>query len=637
MALRYGLDVDDKGSAKLRRFGDEADRADRRMAGMIRSTQQGIGSFVKFGAKALAAYAAVRSVTRALGFLHSASTERRESSLLMTRALGHESQALRDQARALAETTSFSAIETQRMQTRMAEYIRSEKTISGLTAITQDFAAATGKDLVQAGALVSKTLASNDNALQRYGITVTGAAGSSERLASLTNALSSRFAGAAEEASKADNGLQAMKNSARELAADLGEVMGPAVQTITEKIREMLKEWRTFLAERKDPNKEVRKDLVRVNGLLAIQKAELKALQEAGTNPKAPLAAKKTQERIAFLQEEIAANEKLREAMDDQFNKNLSRNDPPPEVKGTGVIVDKEVKKQEVVFHSGITLQQKLDARRAQAEAQALEQGRQRYEAWLEQRYQRSIEAENLMQQARMERMTEEERARFELEQKRDERLLFAGENEKLAHEIRLSYAHELEQMEASFAEKRAAEHEREMARIQSEREGRLSAMASILGSYASLMSGAKGAHKLQKTLLIGEATANTYLAATRALATPPAPNKLASGAALLAGFAQVQQISQKMVVGGLPRGRNAVVMMNEAGQEFVGNAGMTRTVGREFVERGNAGATRDELAELLGARKGGGMVLNFYGAMSERFIEEQVVPVLSRYEKRSR
>ena len=71
-------------------------------------------------------------------------------------------------------------------QAMIASFVKDEEAVRLATEATLDLAAAKGFDLVAAADLVSKTLGSSTNALSRYGIEVTGAVGSTERLESLT-------------------------------------------------------------------------------------------------------------------------------------------------------------------------------------------------------------------------------------------------------------------------------------------------------------------------------------------------------------------------------------------------------------------------------------------------------------------
>ena len=79
-----------------------------------------------------------------------------------------------------------------------------------------DFSSAMGVDLQTAASLVGKTLGSTTNALSRYGIELDATAPQTQKLAALTDALTSKFGGAAEVAAKAGaSSVKQLKNQKR--------------------------------------------------------------------------------------------------------------------------------------------------------------------------------------------------------------------------------------------------------------------------------------------------------------------------------------------------------------------------------------------------------------------------------------
>ena len=100
-------------------------------------------------------------------------------------------QRLIQQAKDLQKTTLFGDEETIAAQTMLATMGLSEEAILKLTPAIQDMAVAKKMGLVQAADLVAKSVGSSTNALSRYGITITGAVGSTERLDTLTNHIKS--------------------------------------------------------------------------------------------------------------------------------------------------------------------------------------------------------------------------------------------------------------------------------------------------------------------------------------------------------------------------------------------------------------------------------------------------------------
>ena len=85
-------------------------------------------------------------------------------------------------------------------------------------------------DLTVAADLVSKTLGSSTNAMSRYGIQVTGAVGSTERLESLTNNLANVFGGqASAQAQTMAGSIEQAKNAMGDAAETIGNLLAPSV------------------------------------------------------------------------------------------------------------------------------------------------------------------------------------------------------------------------------------------------------------------------------------------------------------------------------------------------------------------------------------------------------------------------
>jgi len=147
-------------------------------------------------------------------------------------------QELIAQAQELQKITLFGDEETIRAQALIAAFVKEEDQIKTIIPLVQDLAAAKGMDLAGAADLVSKTLGSSTNALSRYGIEVEGNVGSTERLTSLANGLTSAFGGQAEAAAKVGTGpLQQLDNQ----LGDLKETIGGLVTEILVKVVPTLK------------------------------------------------------------------------------------------------------------------------------------------------------------------------------------------------------------------------------------------------------------------------------------------------------------------------------------------------------------------------------------------------------------
>lgn len=95
------------------------------------------------------------------------------------------------------------------------------------------------------------------------------------------------------------------------------------------------------------------------------------------------------------------------------------------------------------------------------------------------------------------------------------------------------------------------------------------------------------------KTYAIAEAIANTAVGFTKALAQGGVLGIVTGGAVALAGAAQLATINaQEFETGGFPQGANALVRVNEDGQEAILNAGATRRLGRDAINSLNNGST---------------------------------------------
>ena len=144
----------------------------------------------------------------------------------------------------------------------------------------------------------------------------------------------------------------------------------------------------------------------------------------------------------------------------------------------------------------------------------------------------------------------------------------------------------------------------------------------------------------IRKTLAIGEATINGAVAFTKALTLGIPFGPIAAALTAVQTAAQVGLIaSQKFETGGFPVGKNAIIQVNENGQESVLNAGATRFLGREGVDALNSGNTDNILnliAENTGSSKGGGVKISINGGMVDRnFVENELIPMIKQSTRR--
>jgi flagellar biosynthesis GTPase FlhF len=144
-------------------------------------------------------------------------------------ALGGNAEAysrLVNQAKELQKVTLFGDEATIEAQSFLAQLGLNEEAIFRLTPLIQDFASAQGIKLTDAAKLVAKSVGSSTNALSRYGISISGAVGSQDRLESAVNALSTAFGGQAEAIAKQGLGpLTQLKNQLGDVAEEFGKIV----------------------------------------------------------------------------------------------------------------------------------------------------------------------------------------------------------------------------------------------------------------------------------------------------------------------------------------------------------------------------------------------------------------------------
>ena len=168
-----------------------------------------------------------------------------------------------------------------------------------------------------------------------------------------------------------------------------------------------------------------------------------------------------------------------------------------------------------------------------------------------------------------------------------------------------------LEQRDAAIVAAQEKEYQDALeleAKKKALRDAQLAATSNMFGDLATVAKafGKKG-FAAYKAFAIASALIDAYRSAGAAYAsaaTIPAIGWLvapiAAAAALAAGVAQVQQIrSQQYEDGGFPQGSNAMIQVNENGQEAVINARGTRNLGSDLINRINAGlVTAQDMAE---------------------------------------
>lgn len=224
---RTVITADDRTRAAIERakrgMKGMSDASKRRSEAMKRHWASVSRSLKTIGVVATAALAAMTVATvKAVA----AANEQERAEKMLEVALGRRSQALLDNAAALQQVTTFGDEVTIKAMSMIASFVKEEDAIKKATQASMDLATAKGMNLVAAADLVSKTLGSTTNAMSRYGIQVTGAVGSTERLESLTKSIADVFGGQAQATAATFGGrVEQLKNAHGDLWEELGFVI----------------------------------------------------------------------------------------------------------------------------------------------------------------------------------------------------------------------------------------------------------------------------------------------------------------------------------------------------------------------------------------------------------------------------
>ena len=174
-------------------------------------------------------------------------------------------QSLIKQASELQKKTLFGDEQTIEGAAKLAMLLgQDEEAISKLLPLVQDLATAKfGGNLVTAADMVAKSVGSSTNALTRYGIEITGAVGSSERLETTVAALNKQVGGQAEAAALVGTGaLTQLKN----MWGDYKEYLGSKLLPVMNKVAEWGKNFINNLAPKESVA--LKKEQIAVNNLV---------------------------------------------------------------------------------------------------------------------------------------------------------------------------------------------------------------------------------------------------------------------------------------------------------------------------------------------------------------------------------
>jgi hypothetical protein len=225
-------DKNSKKKKKNKREGDLATKSNRLLK----------RSFATLRSEILLASFAFGTIGSLVGKFISLSNQQEDAEKRLQTALGFRSQLLLDGASALQEQTRFGDEQIIQAQALIAAFVDEEDAILKATEATLDLASAKNMDLNAAADLVSKSIGSSTNALTRYGIQVSGAVGSTERLESAVNGIAKAFGETATQDALTFGGqVDQLQNRLGDFGEDIGDVQKQKFKPLLERVNELSK------------------------------------------------------------------------------------------------------------------------------------------------------------------------------------------------------------------------------------------------------------------------------------------------------------------------------------------------------------------------------------------------------------
>jgi len=183
-----------------------------------------VGAVIEFGKSAVQAFDEAEKAAAQL--------------LVATKGNVDEQQRLLDNATLLQSKTLFDDEAIAGAMTMLRALGLNADQIVELTPLVADFATLMNVDLPTAGKLIAKTFSRSTNALQRYGISVEGAAGSSDRFNSITTALTGKVKGLAEATAGAGvSSVDQFKNAWGDVMELIGGKVAPALDALAKRMK----------------------------------------------------------------------------------------------------------------------------------------------------------------------------------------------------------------------------------------------------------------------------------------------------------------------------------------------------------------------------------------------------------------
>ena len=224
-----------KSQGRLSQAGHNVARTNQRVSKTTKDSNAGMlalgGTMSVVRSKLLVYGFATTLVTKTVGVFTSAAMKQEDAEKKLAVQLGFTSKRLLEYATAQQKVTAFGDEEVLSVMGQISAFAKSEEQIEALTKATLDLSEGMGIGLNEAGLLIGKTFGSTTNSLSRYGIAVSGTAGSQARLESLTASVADKYGDLSKNIDTTSKAIKQMKNAVGDAAEEIGDALLPSLKS----------------------------------------------------------------------------------------------------------------------------------------------------------------------------------------------------------------------------------------------------------------------------------------------------------------------------------------------------------------------------------------------------------------------
>ena len=622
----------------------QAEQKTKKLGGGMKSLAKSVGGVAL-------AYFSAQGLISGLKAVIQLSAEQELAEKKLSTAFRGNIKGLKSYASQLQQTTRFGDEMIMGVMTSISAFNRNEDEVKRLTKATLDLAEGTGMDLKSAGDLVAKSIGSSTNALSRYGIEVTGAVGSSERLDTMLGNISEKFEGQASASADTMSGsIAQMNNALGDMGETIGNTIAPVVINLAGYFKNLAEDVGDFFTKATETSLETSIRQLQEMGVSTLQLQKISVQKEVDIGKKS---VDRLQTESQLMQDQKNSQMALKTLL-------MEKAKIEADYLARGIDLDDERMKAQLGISSGMDRQSDaLNEYYANAKAnsdvllepiRALEQQIQT-QTNLGEQASKDLEvwrAFNLSKEELLaiEQLITEEKDKqagilsptappiggndeesLEEKQAKSQAIIDAidvieqgGHAQALQRIAEQKEAYEDLGVSSVIIKEWETDQVKNLERIK--RASQLETVSSALGGLGQLAGAFKKGAKVQGRIAQTQAIIDTWAGANKALASAPPPfNYIAMAGVIATGFANVANISSQIGdnfhTGGLIGGGDNVPI-NAQGGEFVMQRSAVESIGIDRLTEMNEGG-------------GGGLTINVSSPLIDDTIIETIIPEIER------